>query len=44
MLRAGFRHLIVTDGGEIVGLISVRDIVRAWIESGAIGKPKSTVA
>lgn len=30
MTRGGFRHLIVVDGDEVVGMISVRDIVRAW--------------
>ncbi len=30
MKRGGFRHLVVLDGGEVAGIISVRDIVRAW--------------
>jgi len=30
MMRGGFRHLIVLDADEVVGMISVRDIVRAW--------------
>ncbi|GAA1981390.1 CBS domain-containing protein [Catenulispora subtropica] len=30
MTRGGFRHLIVLDADEVVGMISVRDIVRAW--------------
>ena len=30
MVRGGFRHLIVLDGGEAVGIVSVRDIVRVW--------------
>jgi len=30
MTRGGFRHLIVVDDEEVVGMISVRDIVRAW--------------
>jgi CBS domain-containing protein len=30
MRRGGFRHLIVLDAGEVVGMVSVRDIVAAW--------------
>ena len=30
MRRGGFRHLIVLDEGEVSGIISVRDIVKAW--------------
>ncbi len=30
MMRGGFRHLIVLDGSEATGMLSVRDIVRAW--------------
>lgn len=33
MVRGGFRHLIVLDDGEVVGIVSVRDIVRAWSPS-----------
>jgi CBS domain-containing protein len=36
MVRGGFRHLVVTDGGEIVGILSVRDVVRCWTDDGAI--------
>lgn len=35
MVRGGFRHLIVIDGGETVGIISVRDVVRCWTAEGA---------
>jgi CBS domain-containing protein len=35
MVRGGFRHLIVVDGGELVGILSMRDIVRCWTEEGA---------
>jgi CBS domain-containing protein len=35
MTRGGFRHLIVTERGEIVGILSVRDIVRCWTDDGA---------
>lgn len=30
MLKGGFRHLIVVDEGEVVGMLSVRDVVRLW--------------
>jgi CBS domain-containing protein len=36
MVRGGFRHLIVTEGGDIAGVLSVRDIVRCWTDDGAI--------
>jgi len=36
MVRGGFRHLIVVDHGETVGVLSVRDVVRCWTEDGAI--------
>ena len=28
MVAGGFRHLVVCDGGDVVGMLSVRDIVR----------------
>ncbi|GLZ81290.1 histidine kinase [Actinorhabdospora filicis] len=30
MVRGGFRHLIIIDGDEPAGVLSVRDIVRVW--------------
>ncbi len=36
MVRGSFRHLIVVEGGETVGILSVRDIVRCWTADGAI--------
>ncbi|HLW96976.1 MAG TPA: CBS domain-containing protein [Solirubrobacteraceae bacterium] len=36
MTAGGFRHVLVTDGGELVGILSMRDIVRSWVQSGAI--------
>ena len=35
MVRGRFRHLIVVDGGELVGVLSIRDIVRCWVTDGA---------
>jgi CBS domain-containing protein len=35
MVRGGFRHLVVVDGGEMVGVLSMRDIVRCWVQDGA---------
>jgi CBS domain-containing protein len=34
MVRGGFRHLIVVEGHDVSGLLSMRDIVRCW--SGAL--------
>lgn len=36
MLHGGFRHLIVVEQGETVGILSVRDVVRCWTDDGAI--------
>jgi signal-transduction protein with cAMP-binding, CBS, and nucleotidyltransferase domain len=36
MIRGGFRHLVVLEGGDVVGVVSMRDIVRCWTEDGAI--------
>jgi CBS domain-containing protein len=30
MLAGGFRHLVVTEGNVVVGILSVRDLVRVW--------------
>jgi CBS domain-containing protein len=35
MVRGRFRHLVVVEGSELVGILSIRDIVRCWIEDGA---------
>jgi len=35
MVRGGFRHLVVVDGGELAGIVSMRDIVRVWVTEGA---------
>jgi CBS domain-containing protein len=44
MIRGGFRHLVVIEGGETVGVISVRDIVRCWTDDGAICEVPARVA
>ena len=36
MVHGGFRHLIVVEHGETVGILSVRDVVRCWTAEGAI--------
>jgi CBS domain-containing protein len=43
MCRGGFRHLIVVDGGELVGVLSMRDIVRCWVEDGATSELPSDI-
>jgi CBS domain-containing protein len=35
MVRGGFRHLVVVDGGQMTGILSMRDIVRCWVSDGA---------
>lgn len=35
MVRGGFRHLLVVERGEMVGMLSMRDIVRCWTQDGA---------
>jgi CBS domain-containing protein len=38
MVKGGFRHLVVIDGGELAGVISMRDIVRCWVQEGAVSE------
>jgi CBS domain-containing protein len=33
MVRGGFRHLIVLEGSDVAGIVSVRDIIRVWSAS-----------
>jgi CBS domain-containing protein len=35
MAKGGFRHLVVIDGGELVGIISMRDLIQVWRPGGA---------
>ena len=36
MVRGRFRHVVVLDGSEVVGILSMRDIVRCWTEARAL--------
>jgi CBS domain-containing protein len=33
MARRGFRHLVVVEGSDVIGVVSLRDIVRVWAAS-----------
>jgi signal-transduction protein with cAMP-binding, CBS, and nucleotidyltransferase domain len=47
MSRRGVRHLVVFDAGEVVGILSMRDIVRVWTSEGATSEmplPSSSAA
>ncbi len=35
MIHGGFRHLPVLDGGAVVGIISIRDLMRVALEDSA---------
>jgi len=35
MVQSGFRHLVVVEGNEVTGLLSMRDIVRVWADASA---------
>ena len=35
MSRRHIRHLVVIDGGDIAGILSMRDIMRVWTSEGA---------
>jgi CBS domain-containing protein len=35
MVHGGFRHLVVVEGQDVTGLLSMRDIVRCWSTAGA---------
>ena len=35
MAQRHIRHLVVVEGGELIGMLSMRDIVRVWTSEGA---------
>jgi CBS domain-containing protein len=39
MVSGGFRHLIVVEGADVAGLLSMRDIVRCWARAGVVATP-----
>jgi CBS domain-containing protein len=44
MVRGGFRHLVVVEGRELVGMLSMRDIVRCWTADGATSEVPAATA
>jgi CBS domain-containing protein len=42
MVKGGFRHLVVLDGHDVAGLLSMRDIVRCWTAQPAEPEPMTT--
>lgn len=35
MIRGGFRHLVVIDDDDVIGVLSVRDVIRVWSKAAA---------
>ena len=35
MVHGSFRHLVVVERGNLLGILSIRDIVRCWVSDGA---------
>jgi CBS domain-containing protein len=44
MVRGNFRHLVVVEAGELVGMLSMRDIVRCWTADGATSEVDTPAA
>jgi CBS domain-containing protein len=36
MIEHGFRHLLVVNGPDLLGVLSMRDIVRCWVGAGVV--------
>jgi signal-transduction protein with cAMP-binding, CBS, and nucleotidyltransferase domain len=35
MAARGIRHLVICEGAELIGVLSMRDIMRVWTSAGA---------
>jgi CBS domain-containing protein len=44
MVKGRFRHLIVVEGSALVGILSMRDIVRCWTAEGASSEMPAAAA
>ena len=44
MIRGDFRHLVVVEGAEAVGVLSLRDVVRIWTDNGELVDTPPTVS
>lgn len=44
MVRGRFRHIIVVDRADVVGILSMRHIVRCWTAEGATPELTSAAA
>jgi signal-transduction protein with cAMP-binding, CBS, and nucleotidyltransferase domain len=44
MSRRHIRHLVITEGGQVIGVLSMRDIIRCWTADGATSSMESPAA
>ena len=44
MINGGFRHLVVIEGHDVAGLLSMRDIVRVWTAAEATPPQPATAS